>query len=214
MKKTIIITCTILFLILCGIFSFAEMLYYPPSINQLGSITLPKTNERAGYTVSMTEDTEGPCRWEGDCLLLTLKQEGPAKSLIKKIIESSYGSFRLYLADLTGDGVEEILLITGEGRGTSARKEKLTVYCRVGDSFKEITTIPISDYFGSGKRWWYELRFEKDYQISAVIFSLLLRHDSWRKDESLVSPDLIPKETAIAYRWNATKKVLERIEEE
>jgi len=198
---------------LCGPFAFAEILYYPPSINQLGSITLPKTNERSGYTLSMTEDTEGSCRWEGDCLLLTLKKEGSAKSLIKKRIESSYGSFRLYLADLTGDGVEEILLITGEGRGTSARKEKLTVYRRVGDSLKEITTMPISDYFGSGKRWWYELQFEKDHQIGAVIFDLILKHDSWRKDESLVSPDLIPKETAIAYRWNASKMVLERMEE-
>jgi hypothetical protein len=195
----------------CEIFAYAETRYYPPSISQFGSITLPKTSKRPGYTTSMSEDTGEQCRWRGDCLTLTLKNEGATETLIRKQIESSYGRFQLYLADLTADGVEEILLITGEGRGTSARQESLTVYRRTQSDVNEILRVPISEYFGSGKRWWYEVQFHLDPRLNMVLLSLHLNHDTWESDDTLVVPDLIPKERDIAYKWNESSQALLRI---
>jgi len=45
---------------------------------------------------------------------------------------STYDRYRVDVIDLTGDGIEEIVLVSGFGRGTSVRKEYLEVF-RVRD---------------------------------------------------------------------------------
>jgi hypothetical protein len=184
--------------------------FYPPSLNQDGSIVLTGWHKTPKLTVSMSPDKGAQCPWEGDCLLLTVRLGDAKRTEIKKKILSSYGSFQLFLVDLIGDRKEQIVLITGGGRGTSVRAEFLTVYQVTESGLKTILEVPYSAYFGSGKLWWYEPVFErhKGPQDSEQM-TLVLRHDDWDKSETLVSPELIPTTKVIRYQWNTKKNLLE-----
>lgn len=184
--------------------------FHPSSLNQSGTIVLTGWRTTPKLTVSMSLDNDTKCPWEGDCLLLTVRLGDAKRTEIKKKILSSYGSFQLFLVDLIGEGTEQVVLITGGGRGTSVRAELLTVYKVTDSGLKVILDAPYSEYFGSGKRWWYEPIFErpKDPRLSAQM-TLVLHHDEWDKSEALVSPESIPSAKIIRYRWNTKKSLLE-----
>ena len=109
------------------------------------------------------------------------------------LFESSYGHFLLWLADMTGDGREEFILVTGEGRGTSARRETLTVYSQEGADFTALTALPFSGYFGPGKRWYYQPTFTR---VDGTILELRLCRDD-DTNGRLSYPELIPGEQLI-----------------
>lgn len=99
------------------------------------------------------------------------------KEIARKDFRSSYGHFDLRVVDVTGDGIEEMVLITGRGRGTQARIETLEVWQRSADSFTTILAVTVSDYWGVGRSWWYEPQFVDRDGDGIIDLELVLRMD-------------------------------------
>jgi len=75
-------------------------------------------------------------------------------------LHSSYGKFHLEAVDLDGDQVPEFVLITGTGRGTSARSETLSVYRFLDRSFLNlVSSTAYSGFAGGGLNWRYSHRY-------------------------------------------------------
>lgn len=168
-------------------------------------LSLPATNSQASWRITISQgapDRGSP--WPEDILELRLycpadvSQPDPVLEF-----ESSYGLFELDLVDLTGDGVEEFVLISGQGRGTSARSETLRVFAVRGGRFKQMLELGVSDYFGSGYRW----RYRREYanirnqgvlsDPCALLLKLELTGSAYRGSPSLAFPSLIPKAETI-----------------
>jgi len=99
-------------------------------------IEFPATNKHDGFVIDIWKNgAYSEDAFPEDYFVLhmySLDKEGRRNVDLGSIdFSSSYGEFKLQLFDLTGDGIEEFILIRGEGRGTSARKEYL-----------EITSVP------------------------------------------------------------------------
>jgi hypothetical protein len=95
--------------------------------------------------------------------------------------------------DITGDGIGEFILIQGNGRGTSARNENILVFQHSGQTLKKILDEPISDYFGSGHQWRYELKI-LTIDSDKVFLRLILDSLPVDKEGDLCEPSLIPEE--------------------
>ncbi len=167
-------------------------------------ITVPATNSRKAFILKVVQappPPDGP-GWEGDCFNIVLTSlEG--EQLAEMPLYSSYGIFRIDLVDLTGDGVEEFVLITGKGRGTSCREEQLTVRRRWGDrvyKFDTILTTPVSSFFGSGVRWWYEVQYQDVDNNGTADVSLTLKHDPIGTGV-IESPEVIPEMSLRQFGW-------------
>jgi hypothetical protein len=114
---------------------------------------------------------------------------------------SSYGLFRVDLVDLTGDGVEEVVLRTGEGHGTSARSERLSVYVIEARGLRRVLQVPVSDYWGSGARWSYETEYvgvEGD-RLTHLRLVLSVKKGG---EPSLLVPRLVPRAKVREFRWD------------
>jgi hypothetical protein len=61
----------------------------------------------------------------GDCVVIRILQDG--QTVVRHDLRAAYGSFRLYGADLDHDGVAEVILEHGWGRGTSANRSILKI---------------------------------------------------------------------------------------
>ena len=107
---------------------------------------------------------------------------------------SSYDSYRIDLIDLTRDFVPEVLLVTGEGRGTSVRKEVLHIFRIQGDKLQPITDTTVSEYFGEGLRWWYEISYFSGSTPRCTDVVLQLKHDDPRNYEGWGGTQLIPSD--------------------
>ena len=90
--------------------------------------------------------------------------------------QTSYGIFRVEVVDLDHDGIPEIILIEGSGRGTSVRSERLRVLALRGRAVRILETVPYSGYFGSGARWWYEHAYLDTDRDGRLEIRLMLHH--------------------------------------
>jgi hypothetical protein len=97
--------------------------------------------------------------FEEEWLLFSVKDSTGAM-LAKKSFRSSYGEFRIDAIDVDGDGLREFVFITGEGRGTSARRETLDIEPLENGLLRTIVSCPRSDFYEAGKRWWYAISFK------------------------------------------------------
>lgn len=139
-----------------------------------------------------------------DYLVLTVYEDKQGlHQLARMKFTSTYGFFDLSLVDVIGDGNDEYFLVTGEGRGTSARSETLHVYQRMGSSFKEILTTPISAFFGVDQ-WWYEPIFADVNGDGVTDLMLKLHHDDYR-GHSIDSPSMIPKTKLKEFLYDKAK---------
>jgi len=123
--------------------------------------------------------------------------------------ESTYGYFELNLIDLTGDYVQELVLIAGRGRGTSVRSELLRVFAVHGRQLKQLMELPVSGYFGSRCRWWYRRDYVFEYRRDRPALErglqLTLEHDPTDSCEPffLSVPSLIPKADVLEYGYDS-----------
>jgi hypothetical protein len=102
---------------------------------------------------------------------LTLKIKDNEKEITHEFC-SSYGKAD---AKITKDAVGDNFLILkfGQGRGTNATSEYLSVY-KIEENLIEYARIPISAGAGSMSRWYYDDKIEKPKQ-GGLIISLSLR---------------------------------------
>lgn len=195
-------------------FSNTTLATIPPStLSEFGTITLESTH-KPKLTVSVMPGESKKCNPLDDCFVLGIKRDGDDKTSINRVFNSSYSSFLLFLVDLTGDMREEIILVTAEGKGTSAVSKNLTVFQIIDNDLKEILKTPYSSYFGNGLMWRYEPSFisqwkGKNSPQRIIEMQLQLYHDPWKSNEKLVSPELIPSKKIIHFRWNTNKSTLE-----
>lgn len=180
-------------------------------------VTLASTL-RSPWRIAITEDETYPEGAFPEDYFVLRSYRDPQHSTpdIEFPFESTYGSFDLELMDLTGDHVEEIVLITGQGRGTSVRSELLRVLAVRGSELKQLLEVPVSGYFGSGCKWWY--RHDYVFQTRkhrSLEYSLLLRleHDSPADcvPASLSFPSLIPEAQVLEYAYDAGRDQMESL---
>jgi hypothetical protein len=96
------------------------------------------------------------------------------KLLAEKAICSSYGAAEV-VVEKDAKGIFFFLLKYGEGRGTNARSEFLSVY-KLGRNLIEHVRIPISEPASSSGKWHYGYRVSKP-QSGGLVISLTLRID-------------------------------------
>ncbi len=166
-----------------------------PAFRGNTDIHYPATHHRDAFRLRMRSEPAAAKYWCDDGYSLEVWNDfDPPELLSSMLLESSYSDCSLWLCDLTGDGIEEFILLTGRGRGTSATRETLTVYSRKGSGFTALTSVPFSDYFGNGARWYYEPRFVRDGD--RTIIELRLDWDDY-SDGRLAMPELIPEEKLV-----------------
>jgi hypothetical protein len=102
------------------------------------------------------------------------------KLLAEKAICSSYGEAEV-VVEKDAKGIYFLLLKYGEGRGTNARSEFLSIY-KLGHNLIEHVRIPISEPASSSGKWRYDYRVSKP-KSGGLLVSLILRIDSERDVE-------------------------------
>jgi len=132
----------------------------------------------------------------GDDYTLTVSWPGGSATYP---FQTSYGIFHLDVVDLTSDGTPEIVLVTGDGRGTSVRSETLRVLAIDGDKIEVIKDVPYSNWFGSGARWWYEHEYV-DVDDDGLMEIELTLHHTPLGEGGLERPDLIPEDKTVIVR--------------
>lgn len=132
---------------------------YPVSIVGESLVVYQATVVRPGFAVRIVQDPDPKKTdsWPEDSFVLEiLASRTASRPLARMKFYSTYGFFDLSLVDLTGDGVEELLLVTGVGRGTNVREETLTVWKRDGKVFKSLLEKKVSAPCGVYCAWEYE----------------------------------------------------------
>jgi hypothetical protein len=95
--------------------------------------------------------------FDEDHLDLVVKEYG--KTITSEYFYSSYGDASANV-EKDSKGNVFILLRHGEGRGTSVRKEYITVF-RYGKGLDKLITFPISGFAGSRAKWEYKFKISK-----------------------------------------------------
>ena len=179
------------------------------TINRVDTVGVWSPDPKKRYSLQVVrakpaEDIGWPSDWFE---LRVLSEKG--QQLAARKFHSSYEVFQIDAIDLTGDGSDEFVFLTGFGRGTSVRKETLAVYRREGAALAPILEVPLSAYFDSGRRWWYKPEYLDLDGNGTTDLRLVLTHDAptvhwkgWRKHMEKTIPRAAIKE----YRWDPTSK--------
>jgi len=123
-------------------------------------------------------------------------------TLAKYNFVSSYGMFNVIFADLDGDNIKEIALITGSGRGTSARTKLMTILKYDGTSIGSIFDKKISGYYDAGLAWEYEVKFGI---INDMHYIMLILNDTSISDR-LKYKNLIPEKDSLIIKFKSKQK--------
>ncbi|HEY1268722.1 MAG TPA: hypothetical protein VGH16_15815 [Candidatus Binatia bacterium] len=107
---------------------------------------------------------------------------------------SSYDGYRIDVINLSGHATPEIVMVTGAGRGTSVRKEILRVFSPENGKLKTLLETTVSEFFGEGLRWWYEVSYMSAENALCTDLVLQLRHDDPRDYNGWGGVQLIPTE--------------------
>ena len=167
------------------------------------SLRMPATGSHHALKVTISEDdSKQVCDWPGDCLKLVIRNGKDEAIMAQYQFESSYGNWVLYVYDVTGDGEEEYILITGKNHGTSVVEESIHVLSRIGSSFIEILDTPISGYAGSINAWVYDIAFLHHKGQKKATIALTLDR-SWILTTD--NQELVPKVTYQEFQYDSTK---------
>jgi hypothetical protein len=204
--------------VICGQTTLAWDSLPVTTLVEPSDLTLPATPSRPSWRITITEDRTFPeGAWPEDYFVLRIYRVATnATADIEFPFESTYGYFELDLVDLTNDRIEELVLITGRGRGTSVRGELLRVFAIRAKQLKPLLEVPVSGYFGSGCRWWYlhEYPFEHRKDRPALERGLLLRldHDAAADCVPFGSPSLIPSTNVMEYGYDPNGDQMESLD--
>lgn len=174
-------------------------------------IDFPATHQRQGFGIEIRNNADENAGFPEDYFhlqLYAIDHNGRrAKDLTEMAFTSSYGDFELRLADATHDGIEDIILIRGEGRGTSAREEHLEIYKWNNKRLKKIFKIQISGYYGSGLHWHYAISNLNNPNLRV---QLLFKFDGITPDAQL---ELLPeiRSAEIIYDPKSGKMIMKKI---
>ena len=163
------------------------------------------------YIIEVTQDQKRLHEdFPEDWFVLKVKDQNE-KLVASKTFYSTYQEFHIYIVDLDGDGRKEFLFALGEGRGTSARRETLYIERLQDSQFKQILSTPLSDFYASGRRWWYSIEFKNANGDGTTDLLLQLHID----DDSAksVAQEGIPAEQTKVFKWR-TKGGSKQLEEE
>lgn len=174
-----------------------------PLLSKEGSLSFEENKARSWNLVKI-EKVEDNCEWGGDCFLMKFIDTKKNDNIAELRFNSSYGFFDAGFVDLTGDNIEELLLIYGSGRGTSVRSEKLSIYQLKNTELRNVFEISVSDYFGPGVKWWYKISLIDDKYDETKYLSLELYYSPY-EGNPMVYPELIPKIKKIEYKWSSLK---------
>jgi len=133
-----------------------------------------------------------------DSFTLTVSWDGGEKTA-EYAFQSSYGLFRLEIIDLTRNGTPEMVLVTGEGRGTSVRSETLEILSLDEGAITPAGTAGYSAFFGSGARWWYEHEYV-DMDDDGTLEVVLHQHHTPIGEGEFEKPETIPPDKVIVLR--------------
>lgn len=195
MKKMLMLIIAEIFLLSISpsvVFS-AEKIVNPISFIGCTKVQFPETDKRPSFIMEVSNDKKVEDPWPEDHFILRISDPLNNKTITETQFTSSYGKFNLQVLDITGDGIEEFILIQGNGRGTSARNENILVFQHSGQTLKKILDEPISDYFGPAHQWRYELKI-LTIDSDKVVLRLILDSLPIDKECDLCSPSLIPEE--------------------
>jgi hypothetical protein len=169
------------------------------TIDRVGKKKTMTIQQGVNYTVEVIQDDKRRAEpFPEDWLILRIKNSNQ-KTLVVKPFYSSYQEFRIDIVDLDGDGRGEFVFALGSGRGTSARRETLSIEHLEDDHLRQIVSTPLSDYYGPGSRWWYSVEFKDTDGDGVTDLELKLHSDGGPALNSVDS--LVPSEHTKVFRW-------------
>ena len=169
-----------------------------PTLSVYGDTTdvskvIPASDKHGPIRVRVTWVGALPAPWERqDDFVLSLRATRPRINT-KFRFKSAYQVYHMDLIDLTGDGIEEVVLVSGIGRGTSVTKEYLEVYQIRGRALKLLGRTAYSGYFAEASRWWYDITYIRPAGSRCPDIQLTLAHDEMPREAGAVR-EFIPKE--------------------
>jgi hypothetical protein len=151
-------------------------------------------------TMEVLADTSHAGESFSEDWLIFMVKDSSGHVIAKKPFNSSYAEFRIDGVDLDGDGICEFVFLTSDGRGTSARRESLSIVRLSGRAFETVVSCPRSDFYAAGKRWWYAFGFrDTDGNGTTDIELTLCADDAQGFREG-------PKEHVKVFKWIRDQK--------
>ena len=171
--------------------------------NQIGTYQATLANNRE-VTISIRHS---PAKygngWPEDYILLNFDFADADEPDCALHFHSSYGGFEMDLVDLDGDGSEEVVLVKGEGRGTSARSESLNVYRLNGGIMALVVSTPLSGYAGSGHWWQYDCQYHDTDGNGTCDILLQLDETVYETGGSSLIQAAVPRDARKVIRFSA-----------
>jgi hypothetical protein len=162
-----------------------------------GSIQVAVPGQFGPEITRVTATQNEPFDYENFVLKVDLKE----KSSVSMPFYAPYGYFHLSVLGLK-PSTSNILLIKGEGKGTSTMEWTLTIYGVGKHMIESLFSTTISSYFDAGIEWWYDVEpVMIDPEAKFQALSLTLRHDP---DPNMSASDIawrIPKDEHICVIW-------------
>jgi hypothetical protein len=190
----------------------SEKIVNPISFTGCTKVQFPETDKRPSFILEVYNDRKIEDAWPEDHFILRLSDPLNNKTITETHFSSSYGYFNLKIFDITGEGIEDFILIQGNGRGTSARSESILVFQHSGQTLKKILDEPISDYYGLGYQWKYKLKI-LTIDSDKVVLRLILDSIPVDKECDLCEPSLIPEEKIREFVFDKNTETMVRYTE-
>ncbi len=172
-------------------------------------IDVKDTPLRMGFTIRISGDPDEKGRSAGDWFIVRIYSKATPRNVPTELrFISRQGKFKLAMADLTGDGVEELLTINNVYMADQRGTELLQVWVWNHAGAPRILDILVAGYVGS-EHWWYEPEL-RDLNGDGV-FDLGFR----RGDSSTVhpgdDPTSFPQPGTIGYAFEPKSRRMEPV---
>jgi len=155
---------------------------------------------RKGFSIKVQTDSTYKGTFPEDHFVLSIhRPPDMPKSVLDYRFASSYMDYQIKTVDLTGDGIEEIIMITGFGRGTMVRKETLKVFQWNQTHLSKLLSVPFSD-----PCWTYKLEIIPKEQNKLAHIALRLDHTI--SDGAFCDSSMILRHSYLEYNWNQSKR--------